>query len=75
MAEMEKVNNILDRLHKVLEDIEERLHRVEYILDKAKMNTSGAAAPIFGGGTWEISERQIAQWVAGTTHPLGDSSS
>ena len=56
-----------------VDDIEDRISRVELLLDRARIGVGNGAA--FYGSTWEISESQIAQWVAGTTVPLTAASS
>ena len=56
-----------------LEELDERVYNLEYLLDRARIRTDNNAR--FEGSTWEVSDRQIAQWVAGTTLPLGASSS
>jgi len=56
-----------------VEEIDDRLQRTELILDRLGMG-AGATAN-FHGTTFEVSEYQIAQWVAGTPLPLTDASS
>ncbi len=53
-------------------DIEDRLLQVELLLSRLNMGV-GTGGKLLGT-TWEVSENQIAQWVAGTTLPLGSSS-
>jgi len=55
-----------------LEELEERLDRLEALLDSLGI-TLGQKARL-RGSNWEVSEYQIAQWVPGTTLPLGDGS-
>ena len=53
--------------------LEDRVERIELTLDRLNINTGQHAT--FRGSNYEISERQIAQWVAGTTLPLDATSS
>lgn len=60
-------------LCQLIEALEDRVERIELTLDRLNINTGQHAT--LRGSNYEISERQIAQWVAGTTLPLGASSS
>lgn len=55
-----------------VEDIDERLQRLEFAADRLNINVGQHAT--LKGGNWEVSEKQIAQWVPGTVLPLGASS-
>ena len=62
-----------DWLCQRVDDIEDRTLRMELLLDKLGIGPSQGAR--LKGSTWEVSENQIAQWVAGTTLPLTAASS
>lgn len=63
---------IPERLFDWRENVEGRLLRIELMLDRIEVRTGQTG--VFKGGNWEVSGRQIAQWVPGTTLPLGTSS-
>ncbi len=59
-------------LCQAVEEIQDRLLRVEQLLDYLDIRAGRTAKLV--GGNWEVSNQQIAQWVAGTPLPLSDSS-
>jgi hypothetical protein len=52
-------------------DIEDRLLTVEKLLDKRGIRSLTQKA-VLGGSNWEVSERYIATWAAGSSPPLED---
>jgi len=60
-------------LCQLVEELQDRLLRVEQLLDFLDVRAGRTARLV--GGNWEVSDQQIAQWVPGTTLPLGNSSS
>ena len=58
-------------LCQVVNEIQDRVLRIEQLLDFLDIRLRTAKLV---GGNWEVSNQQIAQWVAGTTLPFSDSS-
>ena len=52
------------------EEIDDRLLRLELMLDRISVRTGQTA--VLKGGTWEVSGQQIAQWTPNTILPLGN---
>ncbi len=59
-------------LCQLVEEIQDRVLRLEQLLDYLDIRAGRTAKLV--GGNWEVSNQQIAQWVAGTTLPLGNTS-
>lgn len=59
-------------LCQVVEELQDRLLRVEQLLDFLEIRAGRTAKLV--GGNWEVGNQQIAQWVPGTPLPLSDSS-
>lgn len=59
-------------LCQLVNEIQDRVLRIEQLLDFLDIRAGRTAKLV--GGNWEVSNQQIAQWVAGTTLPLSDSS-
>jgi hypothetical protein len=57
-------------LCQIVDNLGDRVQRIEGIMDALDMRTTDQRARL-RGATWEVSEEHIAQWTVGSTLPLG----